>query len=155
MTDDTCIREATLDDLEHLLHHRRAMFASMGHPDDRLERTLVAARAYFMSALADGSCRAWVAVSADRVIGGTLIVFAHWPGVPGSSDARRPWILNVYVEPEFRRRGIARAMMLAAIEHCRAQGLPFVSLHASDEGRPLYESLGFAPTNEMRLKLES
>jgi hypothetical protein len=23
-------------------------------------------------------------------------------------------------------------------------------LHASDEGRPLYESMGFEPTNEMR-----
>ena len=28
-----------------------------------------------------------------------------------------------------------------------------VTLHASDKGRPLYESLGFEPTNEMRLKL--
>jgi len=27
-----------------------------------------------------------------------------------------------------------------------------VNLHASDEGRTLYEKLGFAPTNEMRLK---
>jgi hypothetical protein len=30
-----------------------------------------------------------------------------------------------------------------------------VSLHASDFGRPLYESLGFRPTNEMRLKLDA
>lgn len=28
-----------------------------------------------------------------------------------------------------------------------------VSLHASVEGRPLYEGLGFEPTNEMRLGL--
>jgi hypothetical protein len=25
-----------------------------------------------------------------------------------------------------------------------------VALHASDAGRPLYQSLGFVPTNEMR-----
>jgi hypothetical protein len=36
---------------------------------------------------------------------------------------------------------------------CRAQGYAGVSLHATDEGRPLYESMGFAPTNEMRLRL--
>ena len=155
MVGDISIREATLDDLASLLHHRRAMFASMGHADEHLQHTLVAARSYFARALADGSCRAWVAVDEGRVIGGTLIVFAHWPGVPGCSDPRRPWILNVYVEPEFRRRGIARALMLTAIEHCRRQGLPFVSLHASDEGRALYESLGFVPTNEMKLKLQS
>jgi len=29
----------------------------------------------------------------------------------------------------------------------------FVYLHASDEGRPLYESIGFDATNEMRLDL--
>jgi len=29
-----------------------------------------------------------------------------------------------------------------------------ISLHASPFGRPLYESLGFEPTNEMRLHLE-
>jgi len=28
-----------------------------------------------------------------------------------------------------------------------------VSLHASDDGRKLYEELGFQPTNEMRLEL--
>jgi hypothetical protein len=31
-----------------------------------------------------------------------------------------------------------------------AQGYDRVLLHASDAGRPLYESLGFVPTNEMR-----
>ena len=31
-----------------------------------------------------------------------------------------------------------------------AQGYDRVHLHASDAGRPLYQSLGFVPTNEMR-----
>jgi hypothetical protein len=30
------------------------------------------------------------------------------------------------------------------------QGADRVTLHASDAGRPLYLSLGFEPTNEMR-----
>jgi hypothetical protein len=33
----------------------------------------------------------------------------------------------------------------------RESGLGSLYLHASDEGRPLYRSLGFVPTNEMRL----
>jgi hypothetical protein len=36
----------------------------------------------------------------------------------------------------------------------KEQGFGSVVLHASDEGRPLYESLGFQPTNEMRLSLK-
>jgi hypothetical protein len=39
------------------------------------------------------------------------------------------------------------------IEWCRKQGLAMVYLHASQDGRSLYESLGFEPTTEMRLKL--
>jgi hypothetical protein len=32
----------------------------------------------------------------------------------------------------------------------REQGFDRVVLHASDAGRPLYEKIGFKPTNEMR-----
>jgi hypothetical protein len=39
------------------------------------------------------------------------------------------------------------------ISWCREQDFANVGLHASDEGRPLYEKLGFQPTNEMRLDL--
>jgi GNAT superfamily N-acetyltransferase len=62
-------------------------------------------------------------------------------------------ILNVYTEPEWRRQGMARKLMLAMIEWCRPQGFPYVDLHASQDGRSLYEQLGFTPTSEMRLRL--
>jgi hypothetical protein len=39
------------------------------------------------------------------------------------------------------------------IDWCRENGFINVGLHASDEGRPVYEQLGFKPTNEMRLEL--
>jgi len=61
-------------------------------------------------------------------------------------------ILNVFTEPEFRKRGIARQVMLAILAWVRQQGLRSVNLHASKEGRTLYEKLGFEATNEMRLR---
>ncbi len=48
---------------------------------------------------------------------------------------------------------LARRIVETAVEACRARGLKRVMLHASDAGRPLYESLGFRQTNEMRLVL--
>ena len=59
----------------------------------------------------------------------------------------------MYTDPEFRRQGIARRLMQTMIDWCRKEGFVRVDLHASDKGRPLYESLGFEPTNEMRLNL--
>jgi GNAT superfamily N-acetyltransferase len=60
---------------------------------------------------------------------------------------------GVYVRPAFRRRGIARQLTEAAIEWARAHGCYSVRLRSSDDGRHLYESLGFEPMPEMELHL--
>jgi hypothetical protein len=44
--------------------------------------------------------------------------------------------------------------MTTMLEWLRQEGYGTVSLHASDFGRPLYESLGFNATNEMRMQLK-
>jgi GNAT superfamily N-acetyltransferase len=43
--------------------------------------------------------------------------------------------------------------MDAILQWCRDRGIRRLTLHASGEGRPLYERFGFRPTNEMRLEL--
>ena len=58
-------------------------------------------------------------------------------------------MLNVYTEPAHRRNGVARATM----DWSREQRLARLVLHASKQGRPLYEVLGFEDSNEMRIKL--
>jgi predicted GNAT family acetyltransferase len=63
-------------------------------------------------------------------------------------------IVNVYTEPDHRRRGLARRLMVTMLDWLRQEGYGTVSLHASDYGRALYESLGFRATNEMRLQLK-
>ena len=60
-------------------------------------------------------------------------------------------VLNVYVVPTWRRRGIAEALMGAALAVLAERGIHRVVLHASDDGRRLYERLGFVRTNEMLL----
>ena len=147
------IREATLEDVPHLLHHRRSMYESMGHMESAmLDEVLRVSEIYFREAIPRGRYRGFVAEGdGGRVVGGGGIVINDWPAHPRETMPRRAWILNMYVEPEFRRLGIARRLMEAMIEWCRAQGFRNVSLHASMEGRPLYESMGFAATNEMRL----
>jgi ribosomal protein S18 acetylase RimI-like enzyme len=149
------IRAATRQDLEHLVHHRVSMFRDMGHRDEAmLEQVAQAARLYFVQAIDDGSYRAWLAEdTATNIVAGAGVVIAAWPGSPLDLQPRRAWILNVYTEPAWRRRGLARRLMEIVLAWCRAERFSTVSLHASDEGRALYESLGFKRTNEMRLEL--
>jgi len=60
---------------------------------------------------------------------------------------------SVYVEPGFRRKGIARYLMEAALGHLKDLGCTMAVLHSSDAGERLYEELGFERAKEMRLKL--
>jgi len=66
-------------------------------------------------------------------------------------------IHDVWVEPEARGRGVARALLHAAVEALRAKGAPRVVLHTAaknTEAQALFEGLGFRRTMvEMTLEL--
>jgi ribosomal protein S18 acetylase RimI-like enzyme len=68
---------------------------------------------------------------------------------PAFSSVRmtRTWILNdLFVAPEFRRRGVARRLMESAIAHARETGAAAVELETAVDNhaaKPLYETLGF------------
>ncbi len=149
------IRQATPQDAEIIAHHRRAMFADMGRGTpaelDAMDATFIP---YARRALSSGLYLGWLACieSGQVVAGGGLMVY-EWPTRPGDPNTRHAYILNVYTEPDYRKQGLARRIMTSILEWCRAQSFMIVSLHASKYGRPLYEDMGFEPTNEMRLKL--
>jgi len=149
------IRPAAADDIPTLIRHRRMMWWDMGRRDESAFQVMeLAAHDYFVTAIPDGSYRGFLAVNETAdVVGGGGVVVSPWPGVLRQRSPRRAMILNMYVESAYRRRGIARSLMEAMIAWCREQGFVHVGLHASDEGRPLYEKLGFRATNEMRLDL--
>ena len=153
--DDIRIREATVQDLAVVIHHRRAMFEEMRYGNGaELDAMQEASEQFFGAALADGSYRGWFAESPDgRIIAGSGVGINPWPPRPYAPNPYRATIFNVYTEPEFRHRGIARSLMLVMIEWCRKAGFSQVNLHASEFGRSLYTTLGFVPTNEMRLSL--
>jgi len=147
------IRAATLDDAEAIAGHRRSMFYDMGHRDEEQLNAMVSAfRPWLREKMAAGEYLAWMSTDADgRIVAGLGLWLMDWPPHMVGPGSRRGNILNVYTVPGFRRQGIARRLMGVALDWCRAHGIRAVILHASDDGRALYESLGFAPTNEMRL----
>jgi GNAT superfamily N-acetyltransferase len=149
------IREATIADLDIVMHHRRSMFSDMGYADESaLNAMLSTSRPFFAERMADGGYRAWLVENSFHqvIAGGGLIIFDYHSS-PTDPFPKRPVIVNMYTERPYRRKGIARMLMRTMIAWCREEGFGSVGLHASNEGRPLYEELGFKPTNEMRLML--
>ena len=60
----------------------------------------------------------------------------------------------MYVDPEHRRRGLAKRLMAMARAEAEALELDYVTLHATEDGRPLYQALGWIPSAEMGLHLK-
>jgi GNAT superfamily N-acetyltransferase len=148
------IRRATLLDIPEILRQRRAMYVDMNYQNAQaLEAMASLTAAYLEKTMAGGSFHAWLAAVGERTVGGGAVVVVPWPAHPYDLECRRATILNVYTDLEFRRRGIARELMRTMIGWCKREGFARVTLHASNHGRALYESLGFETSNEMRLKL--
>jgi GNAT superfamily N-acetyltransferase len=150
------IRAATCEEAGIICSHRRAMFYDMGERNDAaLDAMTADFLPWLKPRMQSGEYLAWFAIASDQTVAAGLgLWLMDWPPHLVGPEARRGNILNVYTHPEHRRSGLARVLMRAALDWCRANGIRAVILHASDQGRPLYESLGFRPTNEMRLTIE-
>ncbi|MEV7124006.1 GNAT family N-acetyltransferase [Kitasatospora griseola] len=61
-------------------------------------------------------------------------------------------IHTVYTDPQYRRRGHARATVTALVDWLTRQGCGLVTLNATDDGAPLYRDLGFT-LNDRAMRL--
>jgi GNAT superfamily N-acetyltransferase len=149
------LRRASTADLDTLVEHRRAMFEDMGYTDQAAMRSMsVKFRIWLLAKMNASEYLAWlVDAPHGSVAAGAGLWLMDWPPHMVGQGARRGNILNVYTHPDFRRRGLARQLMKVALDWCGENGVDTIILHASPTGRTLYESMGFSPTNEMRLQL--
>lgn len=133
------------------------MFADMGAgtPEvlDQMSRNF---EPWVRARLADGRYLGWIREEDGRAVASAGLLLVEWPPHPGhpASDVRG-YILNVFVEPAWRRGGLARILMNFCVDEARLRGIAVVTLHASEKGRALYEQLGFEASNEMLLRLPS
>ena len=120
------LRLLTADDLP--LVWRLKQQAGWNQTPEDLER--------FLALAGDG----WFVAELDRVPVGTVATFEF-------GDVA--WIAMMLVDPQYRGRGIGRALMNQALEHLDGRGIGTIRLDATPLGRPLYETLGFKPQFEL------
>ena len=152
MDSDYSIRQAVIDDAKVIASHRAAMFRDMGDlSGDDVARLENAAFVYMRQMMAERRYLGWLVEREGEVVAGAGMIISQLLPRPGAIEGgAQALIANVYCEPEHRRRGLARALMAAMLDWCKCARMAKVVLHASPDGHPLYESLGFVQTNEMR-----
>lgn len=153
------IRLATTADAAVIARHRVEMFRDMGKmPDAQAAPLAAAAERYFLRAIPTETYVGWLASPAahlGEVIGGAGVQVRDtlprlYLDQTGVDLGPQGLIVNVYTERHWRRKGVAERLMQEVLRWTGARGIHNVVLHASAEGQPLYEKLGFRQTNEMR-----
>jgi GNAT superfamily N-acetyltransferase len=153
--DSAAIRPYRYDELSALLDMRRAMTLELDGEDlddtrpqwrgrfGTFIRELPADEVMFFVAELDGALIG---------MGGVYKLRNHRSVIYGQASA---YVTSVYVPPMHRRKGLAKRITQAAVQWAREHDCVVVRLRASDSGRRVYETLGFTPTDEMELRLDS
>jgi N-acetyltransferase len=155
------VRRARVEDAAVIARHRARMFHDMGEISDaNLNEFLAASQTWTERALASGEYVGWLAApqkEPDKIVAGAGVQLRQAPPHPyrpprdgNFAQGRHAIVLNVFTEPEWRKRGVAQLLMEEILRWARTEKLDRLILHASDQARSLYERMGFVATNEMR-----
>ena len=162
------IRLATPDDAPIIARQRTQMFLDMGSATEEISEALIRASVeYHRRVIERGEYTGWLAAVREmsprdmpsHVVGSVGALVRQIPPFPFIDAAgnrsvamgKQALVVNMYVEPSWRRRGLAERLMMGVLAWSRREKIDRLVLHASAEGKSLYEKLGFVMTNEMRL----
>jgi GNAT superfamily N-acetyltransferase len=145
------VRRATVADVAALVGLRGLMLDAMGQdvggPDAPWR---AAAAAWFGDRLADTASTDFAVFVVDDPGLGVVSCAAgscdsHAPGA-SNLTGRRGHVFNMSTDPRHRRRGYARACLVALLAWFDTEaGVGAIDLNATGDGVDLYTSLGFAP----------
>ena len=152
------IRRAAAGDADIIAWHRARMFQDMGDVSgDAFEILRANARARLEVWIDKANYIGWLAAPTDEpemIVAGAGVqlqpILPRPLNVSTIGEGRQGTIVNVFTEPQWRRRGIAGLLIKEIITWSKIEQIDRLVLHASDEGRPIYERFGFTESNEMR-----
>jgi ribosomal protein S18 acetylase RimI-like enzyme len=144
-------RAATVADAAIITHHRKRMYIDAGRKDDRFLALMAQNfEPWVERMIDDDKYLGWLTMDDGKVIAGAGLLILDWPPHPlDPRGCNRGYLLNVYVEPEYRRRKLASSLIEMALAEARNRKIRVVALHSTDDAQPLYQSNGFRTTNEM------
>jgi len=135
---------------ESMIPEAAALLHRYAHPHDTGEGRLADCRAALVRLLASPVAHVWVASVAGRPAG-----FLAWTWSASTSTGLPVLrVEGLYTLPEYRRQGVASALLQRAAEEARGHGANRLQLETdvdNAEARRLYEVLGFEPLPRKRV----
>lgn len=147
------VRQAEVGDIPAMIAMRLALFQDLGYlpPDADTTEVVRANQAYLSRKLQSDEFVGWLAEYEGRAVATASLVVLEKMPTAANLTGLEAYLMGVYTAPAFRRMGAGELLVRQAIAYTQERGIPRLSLHASDHGRPLYERLGFRPSpTEMR-----
>lgn len=136
--------------LEELMKWRREVIANIfGTMAD--EALLESNRRYYMTHIPDRSHIAVVASCEGIDCGCGAVCFSEELPSPDNPDGKCAYLMNIYVREAYRNRGIAHRIVRRLLDLAAERGCDKIYLETTDEGRPLYQSLGFRNMTDMMI----
>ncbi|GAA6621116.1 GNAT family N-acetyltransferase [Scytonema sp. NUACC26] len=160
------IKEATASEDFLIAEHFYKMWLDIGFPDDAIALSASRTRLiapdwlnitlqFVEKARRELFYKAFVAEVEGAVVGSASCQLHSglYPNIIKQEYRKYGYIWGVYVEPSYRRQGIAKQLTSKAVTYLKEIGCTRVVLNASPLGKPVYESLGFSSSNGMQLDL--
>jgi GNAT superfamily N-acetyltransferase len=139
------IRPASDADLDELVRLRLAFVADVRgvEPGSFDQECADVTRAFFVDTMARGTIRSWIADDDGTAIGIVSLLIEDSPPLPERPLVREGYVINLWVDPAHRRKGMARLLLDETVAIAPSLRLRGLRLRWTDEGRPLYEHAGF------------
>ncbi len=111
-------------------------------------------RRYYEAAVPDGRHIAFMATADGEPAGCGGICFSMELPSPDNPTGRCGYLMNIYVRDRFREHGMAHTIVRRLIDEARARGCGKIYLETTEDGKPVYRSLGFQDMPDM-MKLQN
>jgi GNAT superfamily N-acetyltransferase len=144
-------RRARAKDSAIITRHRKAIFADAHDaPEAVLDKMSRSFEPWVTRMIEEGKYAGWITFDGDRPVASAGLLVLDWaPHFLDPTGEFRGYLLNVFVEAVYRRRGLARELVECCMAEAKRRGIRVVALHASKTGRHVYEGMGFHGTSEM------
>ena len=146
-------RKAAANDIPLLVDLRMKLLHDAVHKDAPQKWATVESqiRAYYEESIVNETHIAYLAFDGPYCVGtGGVCFFRILPSY-FKPTGKKAYVINMYTEPAYRRKGIGRHLLKLLVDDALSRGATYISLEATEAGKPLYRKCGFGRlTSEMQ-----